>query len=443
MKVRDILISYNEQLPSPSQYAEQVSLEDHGNEAIAYQGKSALFMGLSEIFTKHIANDLSKIANDKETAKRISELTLKHSGLNVNVRFDDSYNAYAIPLILNPNHPFLQRFKSIPYKDLEKEIGLIREFKILIAKNYTEIDLKKGMIRGACSKIPFEITIGRGLWRIGKDNGEETAAIYLHELGHLFTFIERVVNVVTANLVVNTAIEALGKAKDRTEKIKVVEVVNETLGSNIDADGLINNGNRKSQEVILVTAYNEAFPSQTGVSGHEASGSEFTADQFATRHGAGTALASGLARMSGGLTVSRAGFILTQIFFFIISLLSMLLLNPLTWILVIHMVFLMDHEERVYDTPVDRLKRIRGDMIQSIKDPNMDRKTREVLMKDILLMDNLIGKAKDFQNVFQVIWKYMSSKRRKAYNDRILQQELESIINNPLFVRSAQLQQLV
>jgi len=128
--------------------------------------------------------------------------------------------------------------------------------------------------------------------------------------------------------------------------------------------------------------------------------------------------------------------------YFVLMILGILVAAPLSIVVIMDLIFFTDYEERVYDTPADRLKRIRGDMIQSIKDPNMDRKTRATLTKDILLMDDLIGKARDFQSFFNVLWKYMSSKRRKAYNDRILQQELETVINNPLFVRTAQLREL-
>jgi len=423
-----------------------ISAEGFGQEAISYQGRSMFFEELITEFDALIRSD-SK-TNRKETASTIEKLTKKHTGITIKMDYFSGVNAYAVPLVANENHPFLQRFRSYGRSEIIGDLGVLEAQKRLLATTATEVDLKKGFIKGAFSEITFEVCMGYGLWAQAKLTADEVAAIFLHELGHIFTFIERTINAVTANMAIHSVIEALGRTEGRTEKFKIVEEFNTVTKSKVDPNDVIDQKSAKGVQTILVREWAKGqLPSSTGLTSYEMTGSEFVADQFAARHGAGLSIARGLDRMyqnfgADSYRRSKTAHWIIQLVAILVAIFSVALTSGLSLLLGIIFLIFDDYETRDYDAPADRYNRIKRDMIQSIKNPHLPSRHRQLLLEDIAAMDKLFKGAVDREGWFEILWASLTSKRRKMKKDRIFQQELERLTNNELFVRSAQLKQL-
>lgn len=97
------------------------------------------------------------------------------------------------------------------------------------------------------------------------------------------------------------------------------------------------------------------------------------------------------------------------------------------------------YSDFTYDKLKDRYKRIRQDMVRQLTDSNLDRETMKEVIENIKIVDKTMEKAVNYRSIFSVIGNVIFPSNRKAVKDHEVQQTLESIVNNNMFVKSAEL----
>ncbi len=431
-------------------------------EAIAYQGgPSPLYRDLVLLFQRAIDEDRSGTGGTysprKFEALNIGAVVRKHTGLNIDIKLDrdlNLVNACALPIILDPNNPFLQWIHDIGLGEVAEDWTTTRKKILPLTKELRgAIDLHHSKVSGVFSKIPTEIYMGAGLWRRAGMTAGEVAAICLHEIGHVFTFFEMILHTTTTNLTLMCAKRDINKMPSHEERVKLVYDVADALEvkvENVDKLASPNTAPTDFMAIFMAATSNSGMANTTQHGGkYDLRSSEVAADQWANRHGAGRDLALGLGKMYHGDVASMPIFI--QAFIDIIGLCRwialvvfgaamMPALSAIIVLLTLGWLGLADPEFRIYDDPQERLLRLRKDTVHNLKSNLYNAKVREILLADLKQIDEIAAKFKDYRSIMNRLWIFIGSNRRAQYKQMRLEQELENLSNSNLFVAAAQLQ---
>lgn len=420
-------------------------------EAINYQAKSMLFQDLTFAFQNFIAG--GKWTQKDMDQLNLSKIVMRHTGLNLEFKVDlGEMNAYAVPPIIDVNSPLMDRFRIMGLDSTEQLGDYHMSFKKISAFSKEMrggIDRANGRVSGVFSKILTSVTIGTGLWERGKLTPEEVAAVCLHEIGHVFTFLECLMQTATMNMVLTSANQALGKTTEMEHRLQLVHETALALDITVEDKESLARPNIKPDvfnAVFLKAAMEPKLRSSAGSATYDLRSSEFLADQFAARYGAGRALVTGLDRMhrtmGGAHRRSLATHIAVQAIWTVYY--GMLIAtSPVTGaIMILLLLIFANPEAKVYDDPAERLQRIRNDLVQSLKDNSLPAKVREQIVKDIELVDEARKGVVDRRSYFTYIWMAVSSKRRDQFKQMRFQQEIEGLVNNEFFVKAQQLKNL-
>ena len=95
----------------------------------------------------------------------------------------------------------------------------------------------------------------------------------------------------------------------------------------------------------------------------------------------------------------------------------------------------------VYDNPEERLQRIRNEMVGALKEA-VSPEQRASVSHDIALLDNIMKDFEDKPSWHELIWNHLLPNGRKTKANMSLQQDLEKLMNNDLFVAAARLEQV-
>ena len=420
-------------------------------EAINFQANSMLLQDLTFAFQNYISS--GKYDQKGMDLLNLSKIVQKHTGLNLEFKvMPGELNAFAVPPFLDPNSPLMDRFRIFGLDSVEQLGDYHMSFKKVTA--FTKelrgsIDREHGRVSGVFSKILTSVTIGSGLWERAKLTPEEVAAVCLHEIGHVFTFLECLMQTATMNMVLVSANQALAKTTEMNHRLQLVFETELALGVKVEDKESLARPNIKPDTfnaVFLKAAMDPTLRSSAGSATYDLRSSEFLADQFAARYGAGRALVTGLDKMmramGGQHRRSLATHIAVQAIWTVYYGLQLVATPIAGAIIIVLLLIFANPEAKVYDDPAERLLRIRNDLVQSMKDPSLPAKTREQLVKDIELVDKAREGVVDRRSYFTYIWMAVSSKRREQFKQMRFQQEIEGLVNNEFFVKSQQLKNL-
>lgn len=420
-----------------------MSLKDayqQGLEAISYQGKSKLFTELTALFAE-------SIKRNGGNARDISECIKRNTGLNCNFIFEAEINAYIYPVQLSTANTLLNPamgslYKSVFSDYIDKHQKVLKDLSDLRG----EIDLENSMVSGVFSKLVQSIHIGKGLWNQLELTAEEMAAVTIHEIGHGFTFISALIETVSTNVAVHSMVDVMRKTADRKIRLQLVTDFCKATGAVAEDPEALADAKPSTElytTLVLRKKFNHRDPrSAAGSITYDLRAAEFSADQFAARHGCAAPLAAGLDKLfrfdpsykASGLKMAMlraftfALFITMNILFFGLPLFFMGLL-------------LMSGgmENEIYDANGERLTRIRNDLVQSLKNPKLPKAERQALIQDIETVDAIRKDVKDRRGLYQYLWISLTSKRRNEYRQMRIQQDIEKLIASDLNVHSQKL----
>lgn len=410
-------------------------------ESLLYQGQSPLYSELRAIYTDYLAGDL-------QARNRLAHAIQHHSGILTDVVQSD-YAGYDINVWFTPidvNHllrdPALQSLSGERF-DLSPVMGLLQG-----GKGGTTT---KGKVTGIFTKLPATIYLSRGMLD-GMFDASELAAMTLHEVGHVYGYFD------TLGLTVATSV-ALGETqrllKSETDSQTRAHALARTVKllqiNNLDVSTLAEPSQEGVYELVVIRSVVEKLTADLG-NVHAFNGEvEFLADSYASRMGAAAPLASGylkMARASGHLHVrGRKEYVIAEackLGFLVAAavLPSSAAVGALLSGLICAASVNSDDGPLNRNNPIERLEAMHGDLVGILKDRGIPAEYREQVLSDANFISGLRENLVERRTVLQALWSTLIPAKRKLYKQIQFEREMGKLVNNPLFVKAAELRQV-
>jgi hypothetical protein len=257
-------------------------------------------------------------------------------------------------------------------------------------------------------------------------------------------------------LVITGAVKEAVGIKDPTVRTKIImkasNDVNLQISETVAEETLRKFG--ENADVVLLSMYVKQLNTLTKTNYYDARNCEQIADQFAVQHGAASSLGKALEKLSKlGFDINymqTPTFVILEVikvaivmfaglgailtggfgggFFFA---LGMLLFAP---------------GAKIYDDPKDRLEFMKRQLIDDLKQLNLQDKKNAELIKTITdhidELDRLIVDVKDRRTFMTAIWDTVTPWGRNREQQEAKQKLLEQALNNDLFAKAAKISQL-
>lgn len=443
-------------------------------EAIDYQRNDPFGPALEVIvgeFVEMVKKDTPSkyIEGSKELKDKFNKVVLERTGINVYL-ITDKLLAATMPNVYNPNSILvLDGFNE----DLNGEYNSLMGAGLLYNKpsNFKvgTVDYKRARIGGWFSEQPVPLFCNF-IDQVNeyKMTVPEITAIILHELGHDFEGAAMCFRINTSNQVIADAVKRISDIEEskRTEYVyKELSKVSPDMTKE-DVEGL-SSSNPVVMGVSAFRAIIGCVKSLSNSKEHDVTTYEALSDSFAVRFGYGKYLASGLDKMINDPMLKITTFGLNAFFatifsillveiFKLLSVLWMMKNTPKSLIkvglgvlisvaqrIIVARILLNNERESTrdmtYDLDKDRFIRLRNDLVNALKDPEIDVKTRRATLEQIKFVDTVINRSQNIRGFINLITLVLSPKDRGIYNAIKSQQEIEKMIANDIFVSVSKL----
>lgn len=389
---------------------------------------------------------------------RLADLVMRHTGLDVYFftdneysPFQKNYNAAMYVPQLTKNNPL--------YTDLHVAWGFVEDtdakrlLRTLKEKTVGTVDLVNSRVGGAFSKLTMRSYITLDLLADKRFTAGQKAAIMMHEIGHAFTWIEMIAETACFNMAIMCAARHLLANDDEQKRIQLAEALNECLNVQVDPKTMAESSKVETWYTVYLKAEVEERRLAANSGYYADTASEFLADQFAVRHGAGRELAGAMNLMFKyyRLDSTKSRMVLWvkmayQVTSFILKLAGAVmgaLVNPLAggfallyMLANVAVVVISDANYNIYDWDKERIARMKRELITRIKDPMLDDVTRKETLETIKELDETERSLNNYKNFQQQLAYWLNPKARRNVKQRDMQQEIERTLNNDIFVAS-------
>jgi len=398
-----------------------------------------------------------KTVTDLENSSELSELAgLIFARLGISVKFVTN-NALAaiLPFYSNKHHIFIDKFFRGNFS-IEDQDKLLKD-----ANNKKgTVDLKHAKVGGIFSEYKHNLYMNfNDLFYVINLNPTEVTAIMLHELGHAFYACEYSDRIESINQVLANVAKELNpkkKEKDLTYIFKELKTINDKITEE-DVD-IIVNGNRVIAGYKWFKAIIDSdkinIASQMNNDKYDQSSFEQLADGFASRFSYGKSLIIALDKIHskhGSAATSTSLYVISQMLetaYLILMIVAPLVLIsssfPLAVMLGVLNIFTFytlgdSGKDLTYDALKDRYKRVRNEYISFIKDAGLPDNEIKDALQAIYAIDAVMNDTRKYISIINKISNFIFPSNRKARNAIEEQQLLESMANNELFLKAAEL----
>lgn len=408
-----------------------------GFEAIAYQGRSKLTERLTQIIDDWRP---SQVFTAEEAAKRgLAAAVFEFTGISIHVQIIDSpYSNAAVELPnIDKNHPLINNYQRawLTNRDLHKTLNFVG------GTFSGMVDRKEGRVYGDFCKLTCPSFLTTGLLKSAAISSRGVASIILHELGHVFSFYERIIDLFNMNYAASAVATRVLKLESDQERIEIISEYEKATGIVIADKELVVRHDKS--DTIFVKLVTETVKQRRNIEGNEVysyRGFEAVSDQFAARHGVGRDLQLALAviEREGGSTSHESWVVHILVEYF--KLLGFLFLTGMTCGMFALLVVLCSRPlNKIYDDPKERAVRIRNEMLGELKCKITDQRRKEIV-SDLRAIDVCIEQINDKKTIMEAIWAYLIPSGRNSEAKRKFEQQLEALGNNNLFYASALLE---
>lgn len=315
----------------------------------------------------------------------------------------------------------------------------------LALKRFIRVDLKTGHVSGDLTEeLTYRIIVSHQLLNgFAGFTVQEDTAMLLHEYGHIINSFMYLGDYVWLNYYLTEGIEVM---MGRKKPVAEIEIYNDRwLRENVpqaEYEAFTDNRTEEGAKRVIISVSKK-------LTRHHLTHNEITAkrrdeqtsDMFVTRLGYGRQLASALYRLDkyyeepslvGASWVGEVGKLFTAILILPIALIALMVYDPTGGD-----AHTMDGR---YDEPMDRLVKIRRDLIAQLKNPG-PLNTRN-LADDIDAVDALIKEYTTNSSIFDSIINFFRPSIRKMRQNTKVEDDLESLMNNDLFLQAHKLSKL-
>ena len=417
-------------------------------EAVEWDDDGTLFNDIARVISEFRSEVKAsdELAAEKLLHSEFGRVILKHMGMKATLSIDNSngVNAYIVVPAIDRNNPILHRFANLTTGNRTVLDKLVKEEEL-----YALVDRKEGRLGGILSEIDHPIYITRGmLFNNDKFSPREIAAVILHELGHAFSYYEGLSQYIRQNVILASNVAEFRDTSDAQTRLRIISRLKaeKLLPKEFDDSRVANAGDRYT--TVVISMGQRMIAEDPNSIFHNSTTFESAADQFAIRKGAGLYLAKSLTKIYKQYNSSAFEYYFGLFVSVAISIMSMLFvaigaLHPVFFLfgLVSYMTALIQGAFSGYDTPRDRLKRIRTEMIGRLKKQDLSDVVRKELVKTFDSLDELLKQNDKHYNANETLGKLIYDRldslfiRQKDAKKR--QQALEDLLNNELYVSAA------
>jgi len=404
---------------------------------------------------QNIDNQMLKVSASYVT--EIQDIVKQRLGFGIEL-ITDQQLASAIPFFMTPNHIFLEdKIRG------EKVDTYVKRQLALIDKNSNKltgyVNTANATVGGDFSKITAVINLNIAVLRKNfKLNPGEITALLLHEVGHVFTTLEYSDRFDKNNQVLSELCKVLLNNKSSVdskylykELVKIdSDIKQEEVDKLLSGDKIIS-----CYYWMKLVLGSSKLNSQLGNDAYSESSSEQLADNFASRFNYSKELVLALdktAWLDGNYYKNKN----IAEWFMLFSFFGVLVTLSLTWAILttasggmlfaiayisygLLNLFSSGSEGYKYDKSKSRYIRVRNDIVQMLKNSDVDKNTAKVIVENIYVVDEIIKKSEDESSLvtnFLNVFKHSDRKRKKSVQEERLLEELSS---NSLFVKAVEL----
>lgn len=411
---------------------------------------------ISKLSNKITSGKISTQADvsSSEEIKKIQTIVFDTMGMKIALT-TNSYLAAILPYYSNKHHVFLSDFfkGNVSLKDQDKALD-----KALGKSGY--VDVKNVRLGGIFSEYTHRVFMNfMNLIKNHKCTSPEITGILLHELGHGFHACEYSDRMESSNLIIKDVATRIATSKEKVKSEYVyqeISKIDKTITEK-EIDNLVNGPRIVAGYTwykVVVESTRQANKSQMYHRKYDQTSFEMVADNFATRFGYGRDLISGLEKITDqiGLEKSeKAGMISNLVEIAVVSILLASVIGsagagfiaaPVIYSLLLGLVFYANGEnvrDYTYDELKIRYKRIRNEFINMLKQANLSKVETQNLIDCIVFADKMIDSTIQHEGVYRKISNLLLPGNSAAKNSIKEQQFLEEMINNNLFLKSAEL----
>ena len=403
-------------------------------------------------------------ANYSDLRVRLEVLIFSRLGIKTKIDLNTPVPGAIMPFLINPNNVLLKKMFRGDLDKIDHAQDLL--VKSLGSKAKGTVDIKSARVTGMFSEYEHPLWLGLAAsFSIGCTPGQITA-ILLHELGHGFTFYEYSNRVSTTNQILAEYVAATldkknsGKRQYALKELEAYGAITEE-----ECDEMLRNPDTVFSNAMFLR-YIQFITSTLPNSRYDEVSSEQLADNFANRFGYGKELITGLDKLYTqklGLLSPEKSIISKALFYLYEIMATVSVLGTLARIITVatkgnlsinliytgfYMLTVMlawwnitgaDNEDMTYDKLKIRYTRIRSDMIHLLKDKDLDKKTIEYTIDVIADVDKIIKNTMIHNNLLTIAKNILIPSHRSTKGAIYLQQQLELLASNDLFVKAAEL----
>lgn len=369
-----------------------------------------------------------------------------NTGLNIGL--EEGGPAIYLPRITN-NHIFF----SNDFREMAQEYsnwdsyGDIRPLLKTMEKDLLKgsVSLTNSMVTGVFTKMNLRMAMPPEMYNFNSDfTSGEVAAIMLHELGHAFTSMEFLCRTVTTNQILSGMVRALDDTVPSKNKEVIFTKASQMLKMNAaQKEALLKAQNKENVTCIVLDSVITNSISELGKSIYDVNSCEQLADQFATRHGAGRDLVTGIDKImkSGSYAPVFIIFTLNLLYFIALGgiVFGTIVFSATSFLIVALIILTNSKESDIYDNTRSRYIRIKLQNIEALKDKNLSKDLKIELIETNNAIDNITKYYDDNLSFIDTMSYYLKPSYRNAHKFELLQKDLERIGSSDLFSAAAKL----
>lgn len=399
-------------------------------ESIAFQN-TTFFDELTLAFDE-VKNLKETDVGDSEPIYRISKIIKNHTNLNITIDAENDYPPCIDIPNIDRNNPLINAAQRAIVNSTDGLTMIESSNEVL----HGTVNIKTAKVSGVFSDIKAKMYLGKAFIQGNKYSSQELAAITLHEVGHLFTYFEFITRTVRTNQV----LAGLSKILDGSENQEKREVALLSAKKALKLDKLdlsqLKDVNTKTTQVVLIDALVKETRTELGYNLFAESSWEYLCDQFSARHGAGVHLATALSKIyKSQYNISYRSLAV----YLAVEMIKVILIANLAFLGILFLMVMFDSQDGGgYDLPSARLKRIRDQATQYLKNKQISDVERRRILDEIESIDKLLAEMTNRKQLFTYIHEFFSKRTRDERAYRKLQYELEDIAMNDLYVKAAE-----
>ena len=420
-------------------------------EAIGFQGPEVankLAAYLTDIMQERTGKEADASKARKDMIKYLKDTT----GMKLDITFDTDMAPCTLPFHINPDT--ILGHKTLKDFYVEESNATMKRLKEV--KNRSHIDLDKGRVSGIFSEYETPIYMGYYAIRSLRLTPREIAAILAHEVGHCLVAYEMAFRAVRTNQILAAASKAAAGG-DKGQYEYVLKTAEEVLDLKSGMFDEIKE--TKDQKTVMTVIMGKAErkthdDSLMGNTTYDITTFEALADNYAARLGLGKELVTGLEKLYREFgaaefsSVARIAATMLDIYS-VVSMIGAVIAmgsNPIMGALYLGLNMWglyarldgRDHNN-VYDKLTIRFKRVKEQIIQYLKDKSLPAADVKRSLESVAHIEKTIAQISEYKGFLPAIFNMVDPASRAVNSARDIQQNLEAMVANDMYLKAAAL----